>query len=147
MCSLDLTPLLESDSSDLTTVYMLLVWVVTARLASAWAFWTLATSTSFVSLNPRLSCVVIFPMEHSYDFYFEADIITVTSWSWKLCLKARPHPAHVRRRGLVSQAQILGLAPEAWSNKWNPMHGVHPWSMNSRLSYHVPSLHLMYLCV
>ena len=25
----------------------------------------------------------------------------------------RPYPAHVRRRGLVSQVQILGLAPEA----------------------------------
>ena len=34
MCSLDLTPLLEIDSSDLTTVYMLLVRVVTASLAS-----------------------------------------------------------------------------------------------------------------
>ena len=34
-------------------------------------------------------------------------------------LVPRPHPAHVRRRGLVSQVQILGLAPEAWSNQSN----------------------------
>ena len=32
-------------------------------------------------------------------------------------LVPRPHPAHVRRRGLVSQVQILGLAPEAWSGQ------------------------------
>ena len=31
----------------------------------------------------------------------------------------RPHPAQARRRGLVSQVQILGLAPEAWSGQSN----------------------------
>ena len=31
----------------------------------------------------------------------------------------RPHPAHMRRRGLVSQVQILGLALEAWSGQSN----------------------------
>ena len=32
-------------------------------------------------------------------------------------LVPRPHPAHARRRGLVSQVQILGLAPETWSGQ------------------------------
>ena len=36
-----------------------------------------------------------------------------------LGLMPRPHPAHARRRILVSQVQILGLAPEAWSDQWN----------------------------
>ena len=31
----------------------------------------------------------------------------------------RPHPAHARRKGLVSQVQILGLAPEVWSGQSN----------------------------
>ena len=34
-----------------------------------------------------------------------------------LSLVSRPHPAHARRRGLVSQVQILGLAPETWSGQ------------------------------
>ena len=34
-------------------------------------------------------------------------------------LMPRPHPAHMRIGGLVSQVQILGLATEAWSNHWN----------------------------
>ena len=34
-------------------------------------------------------------------------------------LVPRLHPAHARRRGLVSQVQILGLAPEAWSSQSN----------------------------
>ena len=34
-------------------------------------------------------------------------------------LVPRLHPAHARRRGLVSQVQILGLALEGWSNQWN----------------------------
>ena len=32
-------------------------------------------------------------------------------------LMPRPHPAHARRRGLVSQVPILGLAPETWSGQ------------------------------
>ena len=32
-------------------------------------------------------------------------------------LMPRPHPAHVRRRGLVSQVPILGLAPETLSSQ------------------------------
>ena len=32
-------------------------------------------------------------------------------------LVPRPHPAHARRRGLVSQVPILGLAPETWSGQ------------------------------
>ena len=32
-------------------------------------------------------------------------------------LVPRPHPAHARRRGLVSQVGMLGLAPEAWSGQ------------------------------
>ena len=32
-------------------------------------------------------------------------------------LMPRPHLAHARRRGLVSQVQILGLAPKAWSSQ------------------------------
>ena len=41
--------------------------------------------------------------------------VTVLSSS----LVPRPHPAHARRRGLVSQLQILGLALEAWSGQSN----------------------------
>ena len=32
-------------------------------------------------------------------------------------LVPRPHPAHTRRRGLVLQVQILGLAPKVWSGQ------------------------------
>ena len=32
-------------------------------------------------------------------------------------LLPRPHPAHARRRGLVSQVQILWLAPELWTSQ------------------------------
>ena len=32
-------------------------------------------------------------------------------------LVPRPHPAHARRRGLVSQVEILGLAPETWPER------------------------------
>ena len=32
-------------------------------------------------------------------------------------LVPRPHPTHTRRRGLVSQVPILGLAPEVWSGQ------------------------------
>ena len=35
------------------------------------------------------------------------------------CLSVVSCPDHVRRRGLVSQVQILGLAPEAWSGQSN----------------------------
>ena len=31
----------------------------------------------------------------------------------------RPYLAHTRRRGLMSQVQILGLAPKVLSDKWN----------------------------
>ena len=34
-------------------------------------------------------------------------------------LVPRPHPAHARRRGLVSQVEILGPAPKAWSGQSN----------------------------
>ena len=34
-------------------------------------------------------------------------------------LVLRPHPAHARTRGLVSQVQILGLALEAYSGQSN----------------------------
>ena len=37
----------------------------------------------------------------------------------------RPHPAQVRRRGLVSQVQILGLAPEVWSGQSNRRAAVY----------------------
>ena len=37
----------------------------------------------------------------------------------QISLVPRPHPAHVRRRGLVSQVEILGPAPEAWSCQSN----------------------------
>ena len=40
-------------------------------------------------------------------------------WRSLLSLVPRPHPAHTRRRGLVSQVQILGLAPEVWSGQSN----------------------------
>ena len=38
-----------------------------------------------------------------------------------LSLVPRPHPAHTRRRGLVSPVQIFGLALAlaAWSDQWN----------------------------
>ena len=36
-----------------------------------------------------------------------------------LSFVSRPHPAHTRRRGLVSQVQILGLVPETWSGQSN----------------------------
>ena len=36
---------------------------------------------------------------------------------WEFSLVPRPYPAHARRRGLVSQVQILGQAPEAWSGQ------------------------------
>ena len=39
-------------------------------------------------------------MECSHNLYFEADGITVTPWLWKLSLVPRPHPAHMRRKGL-----------------------------------------------
>ena len=32
-------------------------------------------------------------------------------------LVPKPHPAYTRRKGLVSQVQIFGLAPEAWSGQ------------------------------
>ena len=32
-------------------------------------------------------------------------------------LVTRPHPAHMRRSGPMSQIQMLGLAPEAWSDQ------------------------------
>ena len=34
-------------------------------------------------------------------------------------LMPRPHPAHARRRDLVSQVQILGLTSQAWSAQSN----------------------------
>ena len=40
-------------------------------------------------------------------------------WYFVCSLMPRPHPAHARRRRLVSQVQILGLAPEAWSTQSN----------------------------
>ena len=43
---------------------------------------------------------------------------SVLNWLVYTNLVSRPHPAHVRR-GLVSRVQILGLAPEVWSNQWN----------------------------
>ena len=45
---------------------------------------------------------------------------TLTSmrcWSYFSSLVSRPHPAHVRRRGLVSQVGMLGLAPETRSGQ------------------------------
>ena len=36
---------------------------------------------------------------------------------WSTSLVPRPHPAHARRKGLVSQVQILGLVPETWSGQ------------------------------
>ena len=42
-----------------------------------------------------------------------------TIWLADVSLVPRPHPAHARRRGLVSQVQILGLAPETWSGQSN----------------------------
>ena len=49
-------------------------------------------------------------------------------------LVPRPHPAHVRRRGLVSQVQILGLAPEAWSGQSNPQSRVYWNNAEARTS-------------
>ena len=55
---------------------------------------------------------------------YKSNIILLSIANALLCLKLctcslipRPHPAHTRRRGLVSQVQILGLAPEAWSSQ------------------------------
>ena len=36
----------------------------------------------------------------------------LVGFSIPMCLVPRPHSAHARRKGLVSQVQILGLAPE-----------------------------------
>jgi len=41
----------------------------------------------------------------------------LSGWLMQLSLVPRPNPAHTRRRGLVSQVQILGLAPKAWSGQ------------------------------
>ena len=35
------------------------------------------------------------------------------------CSQTPTQLVHARRRGLVSQVEILGLALEAWSNQWN----------------------------
>ena len=44
-----------------------------------------------------------------------ADVAIVSPTLGFFSVLPRPHPAHTRRRGMVSQVQILGLAPEVWS--------------------------------
>ena len=52
--------------------------------------------------------------------YFESYALSGHTSFWKVVqagclpdsLMLRPHPAHVARRGVVSQAQIFGLATE-----------------------------------
>ena len=51
--------------------------------------------------------------------FIAATALTYIHRCTAISLMPRPHPAHVRRRDLVSQIQILGLAPEALSDLSN----------------------------
>ena len=59
-------------------------------------------------------------------------------------LVPRPHPAHARRRGLVSQDQILGLAPEAWSGQSNHRSSIHWNNAEARTSTTIKLLKACY---
>ena len=72
-----------------------------------------------LSLGKQHCMVCVYEVRILGASHFEADVITLGSWLWKFCLMPRPHPAHARRRGLVSKLQIRGLAPEAWNDQWN----------------------------
>ena len=56
-------------------------------------------------------------------------------------LVPRPHLAHARRRGLVSQVQILGLAPKAWSGQSDRRRAFIriTWQQNKYFNHTAPS--------
>ena len=102
------------------------------------ASWTVSTSATVVALTRIPKCIallwsiifvtpscnvhlIITLLSHSNTFkvYLAKLFLLGGPNTLFISLVPRPHPAQGRRRSLVSQVQILGLAPEAWSGQSN----------------------------